>query len=72
MSRSQFTKWLCNEASSSCKSKPPPLPKDRPKGPAFEIVDPEEAKMQKMMATMKVNFPTLPVMTFSVRISLLK
>lgn len=55
MTRSQFTKWLCKEASSSCKRKAPPVPKDRPKGPAFEGIDPEEAKMQKMMATMKVG-----------------
>jgi hypothetical protein len=54
MTRAQFTKWLCKEATSSCKRKPPPLPKDRAVGPAFEVVDPEEAKMQKMMATMKV------------------
>lgn len=53
MTRAQFTKWLCKEATSSCKRKPPPLPKDRAVGPAFEVVDPEEAKMQKMMATMK-------------------
>lgn len=53
LTRAQFTKWLCKEATSSCKQKPPPLPKDRPVGPAFEAVDPEEIKMQKMMAQMK-------------------
>lgn len=53
MSRAQFTKWLCKEATYSCKRKPPPLPKDRPAGPAFEAADPEDLKMQKMMAQMK-------------------
>jgi len=55
MSRAQFTKWLCKEATYSCKRKPPPLPKDRPAGPAFEAADPEDLKMQKMMAQMKVS-----------------
>ena len=60
MSRAQFTKWLCKEATSSCKRKPPPLPKDRPAGPAFEAADPEDLKMQKMMAQMKVSVPACP------------
>ena len=58
MTRAQFTKWLCKEATSSCKRKPPPLPKDRPAGPAFEAADPEDLKMQKMMAQMKVSVLT--------------
>ena len=60
MTRAQFTKWLCKEATSSCKRKPPPLPKDRPAGPAFEAADPEDLKMQKMMAQMKVSALTQP------------
>ncbi len=55
LTRAQFTKWLCKEATPSCRRKPPPLPKDRPAGPAFEKADPEELKMQRMMAQMKVS-----------------
>ena len=51
--RAQFTNWLCHEVSGVCKSKPPPLPKDRKHGPAFEVMDPKEAEMEKMLAGMK-------------------
>lgn len=54
-SRSQFSNWLCYEATSTCKSKPPPLPKDRKPGPAFEVGDPQEMQMAKMMDSMKVR-----------------
>ena len=51
--RAQFTNWLCHELSGVCKSKAPPLPKDRKRGPAFEVMDPKEAEMEKMLAGMK-------------------
>ena len=53
--RAQFSNWLCYELSALCKSKPPPLPKGRKPGPAFQAVDPKEAEMEKMLAGMKVN-----------------
>ncbi|EIE23021.1 hypothetical protein COCSUDRAFT_6458, partial [Coccomyxa subellipsoidea C-169] len=53
MSRSQFSNWLCYDVTGACKQKPPPLPKDRAPGQAFQVIDPEEAQMQKMMAGMK-------------------
>ena len=52
--RAQFSNWLCYEASGLCKSKPPPLPKGRKPGPAFQAIDPKEAEMEKMLAGMKV------------------
>ncbi len=55
MSRSQFSNWLCYDVTGACKQKPPPLPKDRAPGQAFQVIDPEEAQMQKMMAGMKVR-----------------
>ena len=59
--RAQFTNWLCYELSAVCKSKPPPLPKNRKPGPAFEAIDPKEAEMEKMLAGMKVQgFLLLP------------
>lgn len=63
--RAQFTNWLCYEASGVCKSKPPPLPKGRKPGPAFQVIDPKEAEMEKMLAGMKVlsstqHFPSTP------------
>ena len=64
MSRAQFSNWLCTEATSSCKRRPPKLPKDRPAGPEFEPMDPEELKMQKMMATMKVDSPVYLTVRF--------
>ena len=64
MSRAQFSNWLCTEATPSCKRRPPKLPKDRLPGPEFEPMDPEELKMQKMMATMKVGSPVLARLHF--------
>ncbi|KAL4423180.1 hypothetical protein ABPG77_000313 [Micractinium sp. CCAP 211/92] len=34
--RAQFSNWLCYELSGACRSKPPPLPRDRTPGPPFE------------------------------------
>ncbi len=45
---------MCYDLSGVCKSKPPPLPKGRKPGPAFEVIDPKEAEMEKMLAGMKV------------------
>ena len=56
--RAQFSNWLCYEASGLCKSKPPPLPKGRKPGPAFQVIDPKEAEMEKMLAGMKVAHKT--------------
>lgn len=52
--RAQFSNWLCYELSGVCKTKPPPLAKGRKPGPAFQVVDPKEAEMEKMLAGMKV------------------
>ena len=52
--RSQFSNWLCYEASGACAAKPPPLPAGRAPGPAFEIMDRQEAELEKMLAGMKV------------------
>lgn len=51
--RSQFTNWLCHKQTGSCRSKPPPVPADRKPGPAFKVMDAQEAQMQKMMDNMK-------------------
>lgn len=61
--RAQFTNWLCYELSGVCRSKPPPLPKSRKPGPAFEPMDAQEAQMEKMLAGMKVSVevPTEPI-----------
>ena len=73
--RAQFTNWLCYELSGVCKSKAPPLPKDRKRGPAFEVMDPKEAEMEKMLAGMKaclspprphLRFPKLCVTHYKV------
>ena len=55
MTRAQFTSWLCREASSACKSKPPKVPADRKPGGPFKVADPQERQMAKMMASMKVR-----------------
>ena len=56
MTRSQFTNWLCQEATRACRAKAPKLPKDRAPGPVFVEQDPQEAQMAKMMASMKVSW----------------
>jgi len=53
--RAQFSNWLCHEASGACKAKPPPLPPGRAPGPAFEVIDPKEAELEKMLAGMKAR-----------------
>jgi hypothetical protein len=51
------TDYLCRnddeDALGACLAKPPKLPKDRPKGPAFEKVDKKDVDMQRMMKTMR-------------------
>ncbi|KAK9833297.1 hypothetical protein WJX81_004369 [Elliptochloris bilobata] len=51
--RAQFSNWLCYEASAACAAKPPLLPAGRAPGPAFEVLDPKEAELEKMLAGMK-------------------
>jgi hypothetical protein len=53
--RAQFSNWLCHEASGVCKAKAPPLPAGRTPGPAFEVIDPKEAELEKMLAGMKAR-----------------
>ena len=53
--RAGFTKWLCRELTSACKSEAPPLPKDRKKGPEFKTADPQDLELNKMMANMKAR-----------------
>ncbi|KAK9810765.1 hypothetical protein WJX73_005789 [Symbiochloris irregularis] len=53
LSRAQLTKWLCREATKSCVKKTPPLPANRKPGPDFQVADPQEAQMAKMMESMK-------------------
>ena len=55
LNRSQFTKWLCRQLTSSCKGKTPKLPADRKPGPPFTVLDEQQAQLQKMMAGMKVS-----------------
>ena len=55
LNRSQFTNWLCRQLTKSCKGKPPKLATDRKPGPAFTVLDEQQAQLQKMMAGMKVN-----------------
>jgi hypothetical protein len=55
--RAQFQNWLCYEATSACRKKPPPVPKDRAPGPAFVVQDQKERDLAKMMEGMKVLFP---------------
>ena len=55
MTRAQFANWLCREASSACKGKPPKVPADRKPGNPFKVADPQERQMAKMMASMKVQ-----------------
>jgi hypothetical protein len=54
LSRGKFSNWLCYTVTKVCKGKTPPLPKDRKPGPAFEVMDEQEAQMEKMLAGMKV------------------
>ena len=58
--RAQFSNWLCYEAFKACTKKPPPMPKDRKPGPAFEVADPQEAQLAKMMDSMKVRLAKVP------------
>lgn len=53
MGRAQFTNWLCHQLTKSCRGKPPKLPADRKPGPAFQVLDEQQASLQKMMASMK-------------------
>lgn len=59
--RAQFSNWLCYEASAACAAKPPPLPAGRAPGPAFEVMDRQEAELEKMLAGMKVGAHNLCV-----------
>ena len=61
--RAQFSNWLCYEASAACAAKPPPLPAGRAPGPAFEVMDRQEAELEKMLAGMKVGRKAFCVMT---------
>ena len=55
--RAAFGQFLCHNddesALNACSKKPPPLKKDRPKGPSFEAVDKKEIDMQRMMKQME-------------------
>ena len=64
LSRAQFSNWLCYDLTDACAVKPPPLPKDRPAGQPFQVIDPQEAQMQKMMAGMKVQQRSLTPRNF--------
>ena len=57
MKRAAFTAFLCRDedeqARASCARAPPPMPKSRPRGPAFEATDKKEIDMQRMMKQME-------------------
>ena len=52
-SRSEVANELCNELTGSCSKKPPPFSGPRPDGEDWKEVDPEELKLQRMMAQME-------------------
>lgn len=48
--------WLCEKkkgVSGACNAKPPLLPRDREKGPAFEKKDPKQVEMDNLMEQMR-------------------
>lgn len=51
--RAALTQRFCREETDVCNKKPPPVPKDRPKGPPFIPMTEEDYKMAKMMQQMK-------------------
>ena len=57
MKRAAMTAFLCRDedepARASCARAPPPLPRSREKGPAFEAIDKKEFDMQRMMKQME-------------------
>jgi hypothetical protein len=57
MKRAAVTAFLCRDEyeteRGSCLRAPPPTPKDRQKGPAFEATDKKEIDMQRMMKQME-------------------
>lgn len=57
MKRAALTTFLCRDedepARASCARAPPPTPKSRPRGPAFEATDKKEIDMQRMMKQME-------------------
>ncbi|GBF95667.1 hypothetical protein Rsub_08649 [Raphidocelis subcapitata] len=54
-SRAQLTQLACYDMSGACKAKPPPLPKDREPGPAFEPLSDEEAERERLMAKLAAS-----------------
>ncbi|PSC76262.1 DUF3456 domain [Micractinium conductrix] len=51
--RAQFNNWLCYELTGVCKSKPPPLPKGRTPGPAFQPKGEGDADLDRVMGQMQ-------------------
>ncbi|KAL4423179.1 hypothetical protein ABPG77_000312 [Micractinium sp. CCAP 211/92] len=51
--RAQFSNWLCYELSGVCRSKPPPLPRDREPGPPFSPQKEGDQNLERMMGQMQ-------------------
>eukprot|EP00879_Flechtneria_rotunda_P006594 GHRR01006929.1.p1 GENE.GHRR01006929.1~~GHRR01006929.1.p1 ORF type:complete len:317 (+),score=90.33 GHRR01006929.1:203-1153(+) len=52
-SRSALAQLACYKTTNVCTSKPPPVPKDRPLGPAHQPMSADEIQREQMMASMK-------------------
>ncbi|XP_052198491.1 LOW QUALITY PROTEIN: uncharacterized protein LOC127805765 [Diospyros lotus] len=48
-----LTRFLCNDLSSACRTKPPPVPKDRIPGEPFVAKSSKEAEMDKLLKSME-------------------
>lgn len=56
-----LTNYLCKDLTKACKTKPPPLPKDRTPGEPFVPKPTKEAEMEKMLRSME-GMPGAPNM----------
>ncbi|XP_039066189.1 uncharacterized protein LOC120211781 [Hibiscus syriacus] len=63
--------YLCKDLTKACKTKPPPLPKDRTPGEPFVPKPTKEAEMEKMLRSME-GIPGAPSMKMYSREELMK
>jgi hypothetical protein len=57
--RAALEQLICRDLGDSCAKPPPPLPANRPPGPAFEEMSEQEAEMEKLMRSMS-GIPGMP------------
>lgn len=57
-SRAQFSNWLCYELTSSCKTKPPPLPKVRLPGGAQQLASDGVTCQARVPAQLAIPTPS--------------